>query len=138
MWAPRKRPGRAPKKGRHDQPNAISVNELARKLCAKEWHTIKWREGSNEGCRRGLPVCMFASKQQTEQRMVAHRMAQRRGRAYQILAVYLPKNIRFRDLVDAAKLRWRIDGSARTARLPCLILTMYWGAVADPLGRKSW
>src|SRR6202140_4207389 len=48
VWAPGKRPGRAPKKGRRDAPDAISVKELALGLRAKAWRTIEWREGTNE------------------------------------------------------------------------------------------
>src|SRR2546422_744012 len=48
VWAPRTRPGRAPKKGRRDAANAISVKEVALRLRAKAWHPIRWREGTNE------------------------------------------------------------------------------------------
>jgi SRSO17 transposase len=51
VWAPGKRPGRAPKKGRRDAPDTISVKELALGLRAKAWHTIEWREGTNERLR---------------------------------------------------------------------------------------
>jgi hypothetical protein len=42
------KPGRAAKKGHRDASNAISVKELAVRLRAKAWHTIEWREGTNE------------------------------------------------------------------------------------------
>src|SRR6266581_2836768 len=48
VWKPRTRPGRAPKKGRRDAANAISVKEVALRLRAKAWHPIRWREGTNE------------------------------------------------------------------------------------------
>jgi len=46
---PNTRRGRAAKKGRCDASNATSVKELAVGLRAKAWHTIEWREGTNEG-----------------------------------------------------------------------------------------
>src|SRR5215469_14950416 len=46
---PSPRRGRAAKKRRRDASNAISVKELAVGLRAKAWHTIEWREGTNEG-----------------------------------------------------------------------------------------
>src|SRR6202166_2553308 len=51
VWAPGKRPGRAPTKGRRDAPDTVSVKELALGLRAKAWHTIEWREGTNERLR---------------------------------------------------------------------------------------
>src|ERR1700693_4851052 len=48
VWAPHTRPGRAPKKGRSDAANGMSVKEVAVRLRAKAWRTIRWREGTNE------------------------------------------------------------------------------------------
>jgi SRSO17 transposase len=45
VWKPGVRPGRVPKKGRRDAPNATSVKDLALSLRARAWRTIKWREG---------------------------------------------------------------------------------------------
>src|SRR6202047_1550482 len=42
VWVPRTQPGRAPKKGRRDAPNAISAKEVAVGLRAKSWRTIPW------------------------------------------------------------------------------------------------
>jgi len=47
------------------------------------------------------------TSRETDQRVAADR-APRRGRADQVLLSTLPRNIHIRDLVDAAKLRWRI------------------------------
>jgi hypothetical protein len=44
---PSPRRGRAAKKRRRDASNALSVKALA--VRAKAWHTIEWREGTNEG-----------------------------------------------------------------------------------------
>src|SRR5713226_1369925 len=73
VWKPGKRPGRTPKKGQRDAPDAISVKDLALGLRNSAWRTIQWREGTNEWLST------------------------------------LPSSITFRDLVDAAKLRWRIE-----------------------------
>src|SRR5262245_38487381 len=48
VWKPGKRPSRAPKKGRRDAPDTISVKDLALGLRNSAWHTIQWREGSND------------------------------------------------------------------------------------------
>src|SRR6266478_4491976 len=48
VWKPGVRPGRVPKKGRRDAPNATSVKDLALSLRARAWRTIKWREGTND------------------------------------------------------------------------------------------
>ena len=77
VWAPGIRPGRAPKKGRRDAPDTISVKELALGLRTKAWHTIEWPEGEDAPTKYWLST--------------------------------LPKSIPFRDLVDTAKLRWRVE-----------------------------
>jgi SRSO17 transposase len=48
VWKPGVRPGRVPKKGRRDAPNATSVKDLALSLRARSWRTIKWREGTSK------------------------------------------------------------------------------------------
>src|SRR5713101_526704 len=56
VWKPGKRPGRTPKKGQRDAPDAISVKapdaisvkDLALGLRNSAWRTIQWREGTNE------------------------------------------------------------------------------------------
>src|SRR6266852_684263 len=44
VWKPGKRPGRTPKKGQRDAPDAISVKDLALGLRNSAWRTIQWRE----------------------------------------------------------------------------------------------
>src|SRR5215203_4769963 len=77
VWAPGTRRGRAPKRGRRDAPDAISVKHVALAMPAKAWLLIEWPEGEDEPTKYWLST--------------------------------LPQNIPFRDLVDAAKLRWRIE-----------------------------
>jgi SRSO17 transposase len=114
-WAPGKRPGRAPKKGRRDAPDTISVKELALGLRAKAWRTIEWREGTNERlCSRFARVWVHAAS--------SHEQAEKPAKEWLLIEwpegedaptkywlSTLPKNIPFRDLVDAAKLRWRVE-----------------------------
>ena len=114
VWAPGTRHSGAPKKGR-DAPDAISVKEVALALRAKAWRTIAWREGTNQ----------FLSSRFARVRVhVASKHERRTKPAKEWLLIEwpegedeptkywlstLPQNISFRDLVDAAKLRWRIE-----------------------------
>ena len=115
VWKPGVRRGRAPKKGRRDAPNTISVKNLALGLRAKAWRTIKWREGTNEwlSSRFARVRVHVASsherpgKQAREWLLIEWPEGEKEPTKYWLST--LPKNITFRDLVDAAKLRWRIE-----------------------------
>jgi hypothetical protein len=115
VWAPRARPGRAPKKGRRDEPNAVSVKDVALRLRAKEWHTIKLREGTNEWLSSRFArvrVCVASSherptKPAKEWLLIEWPQGEDEPTKYWLST--LPENIPFRDLVDTAKLRWRIE-----------------------------
>jgi SRSO17 transposase len=115
VWAPGKRPGRAPKKGRRDAPDTISVKELALGLRAKAWHTIAWREGTNERlCSRfaRVRVHVASSHEQTEKpakEWLLIEWPEGEDAPTKYWLSTLPKSIPFRDLVDAAKLRWRVE-----------------------------
>src|SRR6267143_121803 len=115
VWKPGVRPGRVPKKGRRDAPNATSVKDLALSLRARAWRTIKWREGTND----------WLSSRFARVRVHVASSHERPGKPSKewLLIEWpegedaptkdwlstLPSNITFRDLVDAAKLRWRIE-----------------------------
>jgi SRSO17 transposase len=115
VWAAGKRPGRAPKKGRRDAPDTISVKELALGLRAKAWRTIEWREGTNERlCSRFARVRVHvasgheqAEKPAEEWLLIEWPEGEDAPTKYWLST--LPKSISFRDLVDAAKLRWRVE-----------------------------
>jgi SRSO17 transposase len=115
VWAPRTRPGRAPRKGRRDAANAISVKDVALRLRAKAWRTIRWREGTNEWlCSRFARVRVSvasshegAEKPAKEWLLIEWPEGEDEPTKYWLST--LPENISFRDLVDAAKLRWRIE-----------------------------
>jgi SRSO17 transposase len=115
VWAPRTRPGRAPKKGRRDEPNAISVKEVAIGLPAKAWRTIRWREGTNEGLSSRFArvrICIASkherpNKSAKEWLLIEWPEGEAEPTKYWLAT--LAQNIPFRDLVDTAKLRWRIE-----------------------------
>ena len=115
VWKPGVRPGRSPKKGRRDAPNTISVKELALSLKPKAWRTIEWREGTNEVlssrfARVRVHVAsshVRSGKQAKEWLLIEWPEGEDEPTKYSLST--LPANITFRDLVDAAKLRWRIE-----------------------------
>jgi SRSO17 transposase len=115
VWKPGVRRGQPPKKGRRDAPNTISVKDLALGLRAKAWRTIKWREGTNEWlssrfARVRVHVASSherAGKPAQEWLLIEWPEGEKEPTKYWLAS--LPKNITFRDLVDAAKLRWRIE-----------------------------
>jgi len=115
VWAPGTQHGRPPKRGRHDAPNAISVEELALGLRAKAWRAIAWREGTNEwlSSRFARVRVHVASRHERPTRpakewlLIEWPEGEDEPTKYWLST--LPQNIRFRDLVDSAKLRWRIE-----------------------------
>ena len=115
VWKPGTRRGRAPKKGRRDAPHTTSVKDLALGLRAKAWRTIKWREGTNEWLSSRFArvrVSVASSHERveklaTEWLLIEWPEGEDEPTKYWLST--LPKNISFHDLVDAAKLRWRIE-----------------------------
>ena len=115
VWKPGVRPGRPPKKGRRDAPDTMSVKELALSLKAKAWRTVKWREGTNEWlssrfARVRVHVAsshVRSGKPAKEWLLIEWPEGEDAPTKYSLST--LPSNITFRDLVDAAKLRWRIE-----------------------------
>jgi SRSO17 transposase len=115
VWKLGVRPGRAPKNGRRDAPNTTSIKDLALGLRAKAWRTIKWREGTNEwlssrfACVR---VHVASSRHRLEKPakewlLIEWPEGEKEPTKYWLST--LPRNITLHDLVDAAKLRWRIE-----------------------------
>jgi len=109
------RPGIPPKKGRRDAPHTTSVKDLARGLSAKAWRTIKWREGTNEwlSSRFARVRVHVASSHERPKKPTKEWLLIEWPEGEDAPTKYwlstLPKNITFRDLVDAAKLRWRVE-----------------------------
>ena len=115
VFAPGTQRGRPPKKGRRDAANAVAVKEVARSLPAKAWRTIKWREGTNDwlSSRFARVRVDVASSHQRSGKMSKEWLLIERPEGEDEPTKYwlstLAKNIPFHDLVDAAKLRWRIE-----------------------------
>jgi SRSO17 transposase len=115
VWALGTPRGQAPKKGRRDAPNAVSVKDLALGLRPKAWCTIEWREGTNERlCSRFARMRVHVAsshghpeKPAKEWLLIEWPEGEDEPTRYWLST--LPQNIPFRDLVDAAKLRWRIE-----------------------------
>ena len=115
MWAPGTRHSGAPKKGRRDAPDAKSVKDVALGLRANAWRTIAWREGTNaELSSRFARVRVHVAsrherptKPSKEWLLIEWPEGEDEPTKYWLST--LPQNIPFRDLVDAAKLRWRIE-----------------------------
>jgi SRSO17 transposase len=117
-WAPDRQPepGRvAPKKGRRDDSDIVSLKEIALALPAKAWRGIEWREGTCDA---------LASRFARVRIQVAHRHATSTDRVEEWLLIEwpkdekeptkywlstLPEDIAFDKFVDTAKLRWRIE-----------------------------
>jgi SRSO17 transposase len=115
VWAPGTRRVRAPKKGRLGAPDVISVKDVALGLRAKAWRTIKWREGTNEWLSSRFArvrVHVASSHERSEKpakEWLLIEWPEDEDEPTRYWLATLPKNITFRDLVDAAKLRWRIE-----------------------------
>ena len=112
---PGERHSHAPNKGRRDAPDMISVKDLALGLREKSWHTITWREGTNDRLSSRfarLRVHVDSSHEQPGRRrkewlLIEWPEGEEAPTKYWLST--LPHNIPLNDLVDAAKLRWRIE-----------------------------
>jgi SRSO17 transposase len=117
-WRPgtRPEPGEgAPKKGRRGDNDILSLKEIALSLKARAWSTVEWREGT----------CDVLSSRFARVRVhVAHRHLTADRHAEEWLLIEwpsdepeptkywlstCPKDIAIDQLVDLAKLRWRIE-----------------------------
>jgi SRSO17 transposase len=113
VWKPGVRPGCPPKKGRRD--DTTSVKDLALSLNVRAWRTIEWREGTNEvlSSRFARVRVHVASSHERRGKFTKEWLLIEWPEGEDAPTKYwlstLPRNITFRDLVDAAKLRWRIE-----------------------------
>jgi SRSO17 transposase len=101
--------------GRRDEPDLISAKHLARDLPKHAWQTIRWREGSAEWLSsRFARVRVRVAHSQllpellSEEWLLIEWPAGEAAPTKYWLST-LPANISFRELVDFAKLRWRIE-----------------------------
>jgi len=97
------------------RPIRSSVKELALSLKPRAWRTVEWREGTNDVlssrfARVRVHVAssqVRSGKQAKEWLLIEWPEGEEEPTKYSLST--LPANITFCDLVDAAKLRWRIE-----------------------------
>lgn len=107
--------GKAPTKGRRDEPDLVWVKELALGLPKKAWRQIKWREGaadwlSSRFARLRVRVAdrhRWPDDCPQEWLLIEWPQDEKEPTKYWLSTV--PQRISFRRLVDLAKLRWRIE-----------------------------
>jgi SRSO17 transposase len=118
VWKPGTgpKPGRAtPKWGRRGNPDLLSVKEIALDLPEAAWQTIQWREGtadllSSRFARLRVRVAdanVSVGELTDEWLLIEWPEGEDEPTKYWFST--LPEDIAFRDLVDIAKLRWRIE-----------------------------
>src|SRR6195952_4737578 len=119
LWPPGTGPKRSGKPlnntGRRDEPDLIPAKRLALGLPEQAWQTIRWREGSAEWpSSRFARVRVRVGHSQLKPELLAEEwlliewpLGEAEPTRYWLST--LPANISFRDLVDFAKLRWRIE-----------------------------
>jgi SRSO17 transposase len=119
MW----RPGTAPRRmdkpmnntGRRDEPDLVSAKEVALALPKRAWRTVTWREGSADhlssrfarvrvrvGYNKLIPANL-----PPEWLLIEWPEDEAEPTKYWLST--LPEDISFQQLVDLAKLRWRIE-----------------------------
>jgi SRSO17 transposase len=116
-------PGTGPKRrgrpinntGRRDEPDLISAKHLAHDLSKHAWQTIRWREGSAEWLSsRFARVRVRVAHSQLLPELLSEEWLliewpEGEAEPTKYWLSTLPANISFRELVDFAKLRWRIE-----------------------------
>jgi len=113
-WSGRGRPPKLMR--RDDKHRPVSVKALALGLSKRAWRTIEWREGAAEPLRSRFARLRVRAAHRDEWRvepraeewlLIEWPKGESEPTKYWLST--LPQNVAFRDLVDAAKLRWRIE-----------------------------
>jgi SRSO17 transposase len=114
IWKPGLRPGRKSKNGKPKR-DTVSVKQLALGLPAKAWRTIKWREGTNDWLssrfarvRVAIAPSYEPDKKPTKEWLLIE-WPKGGAEPTKYWLSTLPEAISFLNLVDATKLRWRIE-----------------------------
>ena len=119
VWPPGKSPrrrGRALNNaGRRDEPDLITVKELALSLPKKAWREIRWREGSADWLSsrfarvRVRAGHTYLPAEQIYEEWLLIEWPEGEDEPTKYWLSTLPAEISFETLVDTAKLRWRIE-----------------------------
>ena len=110
-----RRQGKLNNKGRRDEPGLMSIKEVALGLPKQAWRTIRWREGSADWLSsRFARVRVRVGHSQTVSELISQEWLliewpEGEAEPTKYWLSTLPANISFRELVDFAKLRWRIE-----------------------------
>jgi SRSO17 transposase len=119
MWAPGSSPRRMDKPmnntGRRDEPELVSAKKVALGLPKQAWRMVTWREGSaDQLSSRFARVCvrvgynkLIPEKLSPEWLLIEWPEGEAEPTKYWLST--LPENVSFTQLVDLAKLRWRIE-----------------------------
>ena len=101
--------------GRRDEPDLISVKKLALGLPKQAWHSIRWREGSADWLSsrfarvRVRAAHPYLSPELLYQETLLIEWPEGEAEPTRYWLSTLPADTGFRELVDLAKLRWRIE-----------------------------
>jgi SRSO17 transposase len=119
MWPPGTGPKRPDKAlnntGRRDEPDLMSAKEVARALPKQAWRTIKWREGSADWLSSRFARVRVrvgsngAIPGQVAEEWLLIEWPEDEDESTKYWLSTLPAEISFRQLVDIAKMRWRIE-----------------------------
>jgi SRSO17 transposase len=119
MWPPGTGPKRPDKAlnntGRRDEPDLMSAKDVARALPKQAWRTIKWREGSADWLSSRFARVRVrvgyngAIPGQVAEEWLLIEWPEDEDEPTKYWLSTLPAEISFRQLVDVAKMRWRIE-----------------------------
>jgi SRSO17 transposase len=119
MWAPGSGPRRMDKPmnntGRRDEPELVSAKKVALGLPKQAWRTVTWREGSADQLSSRFARVrvrvgynkLIPQKLSPEWLLIEWPEGEAEPAKYWLST--LPENASFTQLVDLAKLRWRIE-----------------------------
>jgi SRSO17 transposase len=110
VWRPGRgpQPGRKPAITRRQNTDLVRVDDLARALDKKAWKTIRWREGSADWLKSRFARVRVSPAREPEQWLLIEWPRGEKAPTKYWLS-NLADDIAFDELVDIAKLRWRIE-----------------------------
>jgi len=105
----------SPRKGRQDEPEVISIKEVALGLPARAWRQVEWREGTNASLSsRFARVRLWSAHRRAKgdpwnEEWLLIEWPEGEAQPAKYWLSTLPEDISFERLVELAKLRWRIE-----------------------------